>query len=76
MCFAWVSMVVQVACSVISGIGPYIARGTGAATAQVLSVALVKLGWACILLTYRPCVCLLVNLVISMQVCQHDGSQQ
>ena len=67
-CFAWASMLVQVLCGIISGVGPYITRGTRPADAQVLLVAFVKLAWAAVLYIYAPCVCLLVNAVIMLQV--------
>ena len=66
--FAWASMLIQVSCGVVSGLGPYVARGTGAATMQVLAVAFVKLGWAYILYRHMPCVCLLTNSVVTAQV--------
>ena len=61
------SMLIQVGCGVIQGVGPYLTPGTGMATIQVLSVAGIKIGWAMILLAYRPCACGLTNAVI---VCQ------
>ena len=39
----------QVTCGILSGLGPYIMKGTTAAKAQVLSVAAIKLSWAAIL---------------------------
>jgi hypothetical protein len=67
MCFQWSSMMVQVSCGVVQGIGPYITQNTVEARVQVLSVALVKVGWALIMLRFRPCACGLTNAVI---VCQ------
>ena len=58
----------QVTCGLISGLGPYILKGSTAAFAQVLTVALIKLSWAGLLIGYQPCVCLLVNNVIAGQV--------
>ena len=67
MCFQWASMMMQVSCGVVQGIGPYITQDTAAATAQILSIAGVKIGWALVLLCYRPCACGLTNAII---VCQ------
>ena len=60
----------QVLCGFISGLGPYVLKGSSAAFAQVLTVALIKLSWAGVLIGYQPCVCLLVNNVIAGQVCR------
>ena len=57
----------QVTCGILSGLGPYIMKGTTAAKAQVLSVAAIKLSWAAILACYSPCVCGLANAVIVSQ---------
>ena len=55
----------QPAASPLQRQGP---RDTHAAITHVLAVALIKLGWAAVLFTYAPCICLLVNAVITMQV--------
>jgi len=74
LCFQWASMLVQVLVGVLSGLGPYIAHDTGAATAQVLAVIGIKLGWACVLLCYRPCLCGLNNAVVVTQFLLEGGT--
>ena len=68
MTWAWSTMCVQVVLGVVSGLGPYIAKGSAAATAQVLSVALVKIGWAALLIVFVPCMDRLVNAVVVAQM--------
>ena len=72
--WAWATMVVQVSCAILSGVGPYLGRGTGVALAQVVGVALVKLLWAAVLLYWAPCVCLLTNTVVAMQFLSEGSS--
>lgn len=74
MCFAWASMFVQATCGVLSGLGPFITRDSTGATAQVLSIAGFKLGWAAILMFYSPCGCLLSNAVVAAQFLVEGGT--
>ena len=67
MYWAWLSMLIQVACGIVSGIGPYVAPGGSAALAQVLSVALVKLLWVAVLGCFSPCTCGLTNTIVALQ---------
>ena len=67
LCFQWATMFVMVSVGVVSGLGPYITRGSSAATAQVLTVALVKISWAMVMLYFRPCACGLTNAMIVTQ---------
>jgi len=73
LCFQWLTMLVQVTLGIVSGLGPYITKGTVAATAQVVSVASVKLLWAASLTVYRPCACGLTNAVVAAQ-CLSEGT--
>ena len=52
----------------LAAAGPYITKGSAGASAQVLSVAGVKLAWATILLRFSPCACGLTNAVIASQL--------
>jgi len=70
--FQLLVFVMQVVLGIVSGIGPYITQGTAAATAQVLSVAVIKLAWAGVLTCFSPCSCGLTNAVIAMQ-CFSEG---
>ena len=65
--FAWISMLIQVTIGVLSGIGPYLDRGSMSALSQILSIALLKLAWVMILIFYTPCACLLSNFIVCCQ---------
>ena len=67
LCFMWTSMLVQVVCGAVSGLGPFLLAGSPQAIAQVLVVSAVKLLWACILWRYSPCACMLTNAVLIWQ---------
>jgi hypothetical protein len=65
--FAWCSMAIQISVAVLSGMGPYLYEGGYTAVGQMLAIALVKASWACVLILYMPCACLLSNAVIATQ---------
>lgn len=61
--FAWVGIVMQVMIGLLSGVGPYLSKGGGAAKFQVLAVGGVKLLWASLLACFCPCADLVMNAV-------------
>ena len=60
---AWLGLVVQVAVGALSGIAPYLTAGDTGAKCQVLALGLLRLLWASVAVTFRPCADLVKNAV-------------
>jgi len=65
--FAWSSMLVQVTVSVLSGLGPHLDQRRWPASAQVGSVASIKLVWCAVLVICNPCACGVGNATVALQ---------
>ena len=70
--FQWFGMCLQVSMAVLAGLGSYLAKGGAPASAQVLTIAGIKLVWAVVLVVCNPCACGLTNAVIAGQ-CLSEG---
>jgi len=70
--FQCVMMCMQIFLAILSGLGKYLAQGGTSASAQVLSIAAIKLVWAIVLVVCSPCACGLTNAVIAGQ-CLSEG---